>query len=76
MRRRLDSFVPVQPEGDTISEIVRNREEEELEQRQKFFLPKWIRKLKFPHVIEPQSKGVLSQCYVISLTLSAPNCLK
>jgi hypothetical protein len=55
-RHRLDSFLPDQPEGDTISEIVRIRNEFEEEEKKKFKLPRWIRRLKFPHVIEPQSK--------------------
>ena len=55
-RHRLDSFFPEQGEGDTISEIVRFREEQEEEKTKKFKLPRWIRKLRFPHVIEPQSQ--------------------
>ena len=60
-RHRLDSFLPDQPEGDTISEIVRIRNEFEEEEKKKFKLPRWIRRLKFPHVIEPQSK-----CYLFN----------
>lgn len=55
-RRRLDSFFPDNGEGDTISEIVRFREEKEEEAKKKHILPRWLRRLKFPHVIEPQSK--------------------
>lgn len=57
-RHRLDSFLPDQPEGDTISEIVRFRNEQEEEQKKKSRIPRWIRRLKFPHVIEPQSMSV------------------
>ncbi|XP_045193271.2 uncharacterized protein LOC123549328 isoform X2 [Mercenaria mercenaria] len=66
-RRRLDSFLPDQPEGDTISEIVRIRNESEEEEKKKFKLPRWIRRLKFPHVIEPQSKLYLLWLFIVTL---------
>ncbi|KAL4224611.1 cyclic nucleotide gated channel beta 1 [Mactra antiquata] len=66
-RRRLDSFLPEQPEGDTISEIVRIRNENEEEERKKHTLPRWIRRLKFPHVIEPQSKLYLLWLFIVTL---------
>ncbi|XP_060568452.1 uncharacterized protein LOC132727059 [Ruditapes philippinarum] len=66
-RHRLDSFLPDQPEGDTISEIVRIRNEFEEEEKKKFKLPRWIRRLKFPHVIEPQSKLYLLWLFIVTL---------
>lgn len=55
-RRRLDSFFPDNGEGDTISEIVRFQEEKAEEAKKKHLFPRWLRRLKFPHVIEPQSE--------------------
>ncbi|KAL4225154.1 cyclic nucleotide gated channel beta 1 [Mactra antiquata] len=66
-RHRLDSFLPEQPEGDTISEIVRIRNENEEEERKKHKLPRWLRRLKFPHVIEPQSKLYLLWLFTVTL---------
>ena len=55
-RHRLDSFFPDSGEGDTISEIVRFQEEKVEESKKKHILPRWLRKLKFPHVIDPHSE--------------------
>ncbi|XP_052815609.1 cyclic nucleotide-gated cation channel beta-3-like isoform X2 [Mya arenaria] len=66
-RHRLDSFFPDQAEGDTISEIVRFREELEIEKTKIYKLPRWIRKLRFPHVIEPQSKLYLFWLFIVTL---------
>ncbi|KAH3775222.1 hypothetical protein DPMN_176621, partial [Dreissena polymorpha] len=65
-RRRLDSFFPEHVEGDTVSEIARFREEQENEKTKKYALPRWLRKLQFPHVIEPQSKLYLFWLFIVT----------
>ncbi|XP_052231236.1 uncharacterized protein LOC127844792 isoform X3 [Dreissena polymorpha] len=65
-RHRLDSFFPGEVDGDTFSEIERFREEQESDKTKKYTFPRWLRKLRFPHVIEPQSKLYLFWLFIVT----------